>query len=102
MRTKEESIQWICNAIRTELSRGWNFDYIWCGDVKHDGKTWRIWSAAFADNGDRIGAPFFRLQNLYNRWDEQEFYLDELDEESLDNVVTCTKKMYEEILHRSI
>ena len=102
MRTKEESILWICKAIRSELNRGSHFAYIWSGDVKHNGKTWCIWSAAFANQGDRIGMPFFRLQNLNNRWDEQEFYLDELNEESLDNVVTCTKELYETKLHRSI
>ena len=91
MRTKEESIKWICNKIRFTLRSGWNFDYFWSGTVNHNGKTWRIFSAAFANQGERIGAPFFRLQNINNRLEEQEFYLDELDDESLDDVVTSTE-----------
>ena len=93
MKTKEESSKWICNKIRYYLSRGGEFDYVYSGTINHNGKTWRVWSAAFANQGDRIGAPFFRLQNIDNRWDEIEVYLDELDAESLDNVVTCTIQM---------
>lgn len=93
MRTKEESIKWICNKIRFTLNSGWNFDHFWDGLVNHNGKTWRVFSAAFANQGERIGAPFFRLQNINKRLEEQEFYIDELDEESLDNVVTSTEKL---------
>lgn len=95
MRTKEESIKWICNKIRFTLSTGWHFDHSWAGDVNHNGKKWRVFSAAFANQGERIGAPFFRLQNINDRYEEHEFYLDELDEESLDNVVTSTKMLLE-------
>lgn len=95
MRTKEESIKWICKKIRFTLSSGWSFDYFWSGTVNHNGKTWRIFSAAFANQGERIGAPFFRLQNINNRFEEEEFYLDELDDESLDDVVTSTEKLLE-------
>ena len=95
MRKKEESIKWICNKIRFTLSTGWEFDYFWSGTVNHNGKTWRVFSAAFANQGERIGAPFFRLQNINNRFEEQEFYLDELDDESLDDVVTSTEHILE-------
>ena len=49
MKTKEESIKWICNKIRYYLSRGWEFDYVYSGTINHNGKTWRVWSAAFAN-----------------------------------------------------
>lgn len=97
MRTKAQSLDILTRYAKARLK---NEKFVFCiaGVVNYDGKEWGIYSLADCTTmPEHRGRLFLRLQRTEGYTTREcEAWLDELDEESLNSMVSRTHELFKE------